>query len=56
MVQARRGLYCRLMTVCLSVHPGQKIVKYHNKPSGAWSVDESAVGWKGDLGFVVEGM
>ena len=47
MVQACCGLYCRLSTVCLSVHPGQKIVKYHNKLSGAWLVDESAVGWKG---------
>ena len=47
MVQACPGLYCRLLTVCLSVHPGRKIVKYHNKPLGAWSVDKSAVGWKG---------
>ena len=48
MVQVRRGLYCRLLTVCLSVHPGQKNVKYHNKLLGAWSVNESAMGWKDD--------
>jgi hypothetical protein len=46
-VQAHHGLYCLLLTVCLSIHPGRKIVKNHNKPPGAWLVNELAVGWKG---------
>ena len=46
MVQARCGLYCLLLTVCLSINPSQKIVKYHNKPSGAWLVDKLAKGCK----------
>ena len=51
MVQARRGLYCRLLTVCLSVHPGQKIVKYHkNRRVPGWSTNRP---WDGKVAIFV---